>query len=144
VTPPAHHVVFFDGVCGLCNRAVHFLIARDRRDRLRFAPLQGELARRVLVPLGGRPDELDTFYLVTTEGRLLERSRAVLFAVTALGGAWSLLAVLWVIPRPIADLLYRLVARVRYRLFGRSETCPVPAPAVRARFLEATLNDPAT
>jgi len=128
--------VFFDGVCGLCNRTVQFLLRHDRRDRLRFAPLQGATAARVLTPLGGRPGELDTIYLVTADGRLLERSRAVLFAVAALGGAWSLLGLLRVVPRPLADLVYRLVARVRYRVFGRLEACAMPTPAERAKFLD--------
>jgi predicted DCC family thiol-disulfide oxidoreductase YuxK len=139
VTAPAHHVVFFDGVCGLCNRAVAFLLKRDRRDRLRFAPLQGETARRLLPPVGGSPDDLDTMYVLTSDGRLLRRSRAILFAGAALGGPWSLLALLQVIPRPLADWLYERVARVRYRVFGRLETCAIPAPEVRARFLEASL-----
>jgi predicted DCC family thiol-disulfide oxidoreductase YuxK len=128
--------VFFDGVCGLCNRTVQFLLQRDRHDRLRFAPLQGETARRILLPLGGRPEALDTIYVVTADGRLLERSRAVLFAVAALGAAWSWVGLLRVVPRPLADLVYGLVARVRYRVFGRFESCAMPTPAQRAKFLE--------
>lgn len=127
--------MFFDGVCGLCNRTVQFLLRHDRGDRLRFAPLQGETARRVLVPLGGKPEALDTIYVVTAEGRLLERSRAVLFAAAALGGAWRLVAVLRVVPRPLADLVYGWVARVRYRVFGRLESCALPTPEQRAKFL---------
>jgi predicted DCC family thiol-disulfide oxidoreductase YuxK len=137
---PGRHIVFFDGVCGLCDKTVRFLVRHDRRDRLRFAPLQGETARRVLPPLGGRPEELDTIYVVTAAGKLLQRSRAVLFAVTALGGGWRLLGILRVVPRPILDLGYRLVARLRYRLFGRFETCSIPSPEERSRFLEAGLD----
>jgi predicted DCC family thiol-disulfide oxidoreductase YuxK len=139
VNPAAHHVVFFDGVCGLCNRTVHFLVRRDRRDRLRFAPLQGPTAQRVLPPLGGRPEDLQTIYVVTRDGRLLQRSRAVLFAAAALGGGWRLLSVLRIIPAPLLDLAYRLVARVRYRVFGQLEACPIPSAADRARFLDATV-----
>lgn len=128
--------MFFDGVCGLCNRTVQFLLRRDRRDRLRFAPLQGPTARRILIPLGGRPEALDTIYVVTADGRLLQRSRAVLFAAAALGGAWALLNLLRVVPRPLADLLYGLVARVRYRVFGRLDACAMPTAAERAKFLD--------
>jgi predicted DCC family thiol-disulfide oxidoreductase YuxK len=139
VTGTGHHLVFFDGVCGLCNKTVRFLLTRDRHDRLRFAPLQGETAGRVLPPLGGRPQELDTIYLVTSDGRLLQRSRAIVFALQALGGAWRLAGILKVVPRPVADRLYALVARLRYRLFGRLDACPIPSPAERARFLEVTV-----
>jgi len=92
----------------------------------------------VLPPLGGRPEDLDTIYVVTGDGRLLQRSRAVLFATVALGGAWVLLGVLRVVPRPLADLVYRFVARVRYRIFGRFDTCSLPTPEERSRFLDQT------
>jgi predicted DCC family thiol-disulfide oxidoreductase YuxK len=138
VTNGGRHIVFFDGVCGLCDKTVRFLLRHDRHDRLRFAPLQGETARRVLPPLGGRPEDLDTIYVVTADGRLLQRSRAVLFATVALGGAWVLLGALRIVPRPLADLVYRFVARVRYRVFGRFDTCSIPTPEERARFLDQT------
>ena len=132
-------VVFYDGVCGMCNRFVHFLIARDHRGRLRFAPLQGATARRLLVPRGGHPEDLDTVYLLRSDGPLLMRSRAILRAVSSLGGAWVLVGALRVLPVPVLDLAYRLVASVRYRLFGRLDACPMPSPAERARFVEASL-----
>jgi predicted DCC family thiol-disulfide oxidoreductase YuxK len=138
LTPAGRHIVFFDGVCGLCDRTVRFLLRHDRHDRLRFAPLQGETARRMLPPLGGRPEALDTIYVVTSDGRLLQRSRAVLFATVALGGAWALLGVLRIVPRPLADLVYRLVASVRYRIFGRFDACQLPTPEERSRFLDQT------
>jgi predicted DCC family thiol-disulfide oxidoreductase YuxK len=138
LTASAHHIVFFDGVCGLCDRAVRFLLRHDRRDRLRFAALQGETARRLLPPLGGQVDDLDTMYVLTRDGRLLRRSRAILFAGAALGGGWSLLALLRIIPAPLLDLLYRFVSRVRYRIFGRFDVCQVPTPEDRARFLDQT------
>jgi predicted DCC family thiol-disulfide oxidoreductase YuxK len=137
VTTRSHHVFFYDGVCGLCDRTVHFLLKRDRRDRLRFAPLQGPVAAEMLPPLGGRPQNLNTMYLVTRDGRLLQKSRAVLFAVAALGGAWSLISVLKIVPRPIADVVYSFVARVRYRVFGKYDACSIPTREERARFLEA-------
>lgn len=143
MTPRSHDVVFFDGVCGLCDRTVHFLLKRDRRDRFRFAPLQSEVAARLLPPLGGRPQDLDTFYVLTRDGRLLERSRAVLYAAAALGGGWSLLGILKVVPRPLLDALYNFIARVRYRVFGKYDTCALPSPAERARFLDATVSDEA-
>jgi predicted DCC family thiol-disulfide oxidoreductase YuxK len=141
MTARPHHIVFYDGVCGLCHRAVRFLVKRDRHDRLRYAPLQGPVAATLLPPLGGRPDDLDTMYVLTRDGRLLRKSRAILFSAIALGGAWRLLALLWVIPPVVMDLLYNLVARTRYRLFGKLEACELPTPEERARFLEASVAD---
>jgi predicted DCC family thiol-disulfide oxidoreductase YuxK len=134
-------VVFYDGVCGLCNRFVHFLLRRDRSARLRFATLQGALARETLGGNGYDPSDLDTVYVVADwnapGARVLARSRAVLHALAQLGGAWPMIAATGrLVPRPIADALYRSVARKRYRLFGRLDTCPIPAPAWRDRFLD--------
>lgn len=137
---PGRHLLLYDGVCGLCDRTVQFLLRRDRHDRFRFATLQGALARAVLAPHGLDPDRLDTVYLVsdcgTPQERVRQRARAVLHAASALGGAWRLLRVLAIVPAPLLDLCYRLVARVRYRLFGRHDSCPVPRPEHRQRFLD--------
>jgi predicted DCC family thiol-disulfide oxidoreductase YuxK len=132
----ARAVIFFDGVCGLCNRLVQFVLARDGAARFRFAPLQGGFARRELVPRGGRPDDLDTMAVLTPEGELLERSRAVLFILRELGGLWKVLSGLRVLPVALTDRAYDLVARSRYRVFGRLDACRVPGPAERDRFIE--------
>jgi predicted DCC family thiol-disulfide oxidoreductase YuxK len=134
-------LVFYDGVCGLCDRLVRFLLGRDRRGRFRFAQLQGELARRELGPHGFDPADLDTVYVIagwgTPDARVLQRSRAVLYALTQLGGPWMLLATAGrVIPTAVADVAYRVVARTRYRIFGRFDVCPVPRPEWRGRFLD--------
>jgi predicted DCC family thiol-disulfide oxidoreductase YuxK len=140
VTAPGHDIVFYDGVCGLCNKVINFLLRRDREGRLRFATLQGEAARRLLVPLGGRPDDLDTVYVITADGVLLERSRALIRAASSLGGFWRLAGLLRVFPAPLTDLAYRLVARLRYRIFGRLDACPLPPPALRQRFVAASID----
>lgn len=139
----AHHVlVLYDGVCALCNGTVSFLVKRDKGDRYRFAALQSNLGREIVRRYGGDPDDLDTVYVVLDFGeaseRILKRSRAVLTAVAALGGAWKLVNVLRVIPTFLTDLGYRLVARVRYRLFGKYDACPLPEPAHRHKFLATT------
>lgn len=127
-------IVFFDGVCGLCNHAINFLMARDQHRRLRFAPLQGVTASK-LVPSEVR-DKLDTF-VFSDRGRLFYRSTAFARILMRMGGFWRLLGVLlWVIPSPIRNLGYRLVSRVRYRLFGKHESCRLPTPEERALFLE--------
>ncbi len=133
--------MFYDGVCGLCDRFLRFLLRRDRRRRILFAPLQGTLARAVLERRGFNPSDLDTMYAVADwqgpSERVLARSPAVLYTLGQLDGAWPVLAgMARLVPVAAADAVYRLVAKVRYRAFGRLESCPIPPPEWRDRFLE--------
>jgi predicted DCC family thiol-disulfide oxidoreductase YuxK len=132
-------LVLYDGVCALCNGLVRFLLPRDRDDRFRFAALQSPLAQSLLARHGRDPQGLDTVYVVVTGAageRLLSRSDAVLHLLRGIGGVWRLAAVVRLVPRVIRDAGYRLVARSRYRLFGRYETCLVPEPRWRAKFVD--------
>lgn len=130
---PEHPILFFDGVCGLCSRAVDFVIARDHKGVFRFAPLQGETARRLLT--AEDLAALDTMAVATREG-VYRRSSAAVRILWRLGPFWWLCGwMLWAVPRPVRDLGYRAVARSRYRLFGKHETCRLPAPHERERFL---------
>lgn len=134
------NVVFFDGVCGLCNRFVDFVLSRDRQGAIRFAPLQGETARRGVRGEGrGASSEtrsLDTIVWLDSSSREFVRSAAAVRVLWRLGGVWSLIGwLLWLIPRPLRDVGYRLVAANRYRWFGKKETCRLPSPAERERFL---------
>lgn len=133
-TPPADRIVFFDGVCGLCNHTVDFLLRRDSDDRLRFAPLQGTAAAELL------PDEvrdrLDTMAYYR-HGSVFYRSAAILRVLRDLGGFWGAAATLLsVIPGPLRDIGYRCVSALRYRLFGKHEACRIPTPEERAKFLD--------
>lgn len=127
-------IVFFDGVCGLCNSSVDFVLRHDRRGRLRFAPLQGEMAARLL-PAADR-ENLGSLVL-WSEGHTFRRSTAVVRILWQLGGFWTIpAACLWLIPAPLRNGGYRLVAALRYRLFGKKETCRLPTPEERGRFLD--------
>ena len=130
------HVLLYDGVCGLCNRMVRFILERDANDSFRFAALQGAYARALLASHGKDPDDLDTVYVWTDDGRLLSRAAAALFVLKEIGGPWRLLAAAKVLPMSVLDRWYDRVARSRYRVFGRLETCPVPDPRWRAKFLD--------
>jgi len=133
-TTDATGIVFFDGVCGLCNHAINFLMARDKHRRLRFAPLQGPTAEE-LVPSNVR-EQLSTF-VFADKGRLFYRSTAFARILMRIGGIWKILGgLLWLIPWPLRDVGYRLVSKVRYRLFGKHESCLLPTPEERALFLE--------
>jgi predicted DCC family thiol-disulfide oxidoreductase YuxK len=120
---------------------VQFVLKRDRQALFRFAPLQGEFAARALRRHGIDTADLNTVYLVvspeTPAEQLLERSRAILFVLQRLGIGWRMLAAVGrLLPRSVADWFYGQVARRRYRVFGRYDTCPLPSLALRARFLE--------
>lgn len=130
----ADQVVFFDGVCGMCNKTVNFLMARDPAGRLKFAPLQGPTAAEY-IPVAIR-EHLNTFVFLQA-GKLHLRTAALIRILWVLGGVWSVLgSLLWLIPSPLRNLGYRFVAKIRYRLYGKSESCRLPTPAERARFLE--------
>jgi predicted DCC family thiol-disulfide oxidoreductase YuxK len=127
-------ILLFDGVCNLCSGAVRFVIRHDPRGRFRFAALQSETGRRLLVRHGLPPDALDTFVLIEGES-CFTRSDAALELARRLGGAWRALAILRLVPRPIRDAAYGLVVRNRYRWFGKSDRCMVPTPELARRFL---------
>ena len=134
-------ILFYDGVCGLCNTLVQFLLKHDKRGRLRFASLQSDFAEKVLRRHGFDPKDLDTLHVVENYDeageRLLQRSDAVLRAGRELGGHWSVLAVIAkIVPRSLRDIAYRFVAQNRYRVFGKYETCMLPDPNQRSRFLD--------
>jgi predicted DCC family thiol-disulfide oxidoreductase YuxK len=139
----ASAVILFDGVCNLCNASVAFVIRRDRRQVFRFAPLQSATAQRLLgaheLPeAGGAPAGKDDWQsvIVIEDGRVFHRSAAALRILRGLGLPWSLLSVFVIVPAPIRDWLYDVVARHRYRWFGKRDTCAIPTPDQRARFLE--------
>jgi len=125
------HIVLFDGVCNLCNGAVRFVLARDPRGRFRFASLQSDVARRLLK--GDGPAE--TIVLIDA-GKIYTKSTAALRIARGLRFPWPLLYALAVIPRPLRDFVYDWVARNRYRWFGKRDTCMLPTPQMRGRFLE--------
>ena len=131
----SHPVVLFDGVCSFCDASGQFIIDRDPAAQFRFAALQSESGARIAARVGIDASELDTLVHVTESGALT-RSDAVLEIARRLGQPWSLLAGATVIPRPIRDGAYRLIARHRLRLFGRRDACRIPTPELRARFLD--------
>jgi len=133
-------IVLYDGVCGLCNRAVQFLLKRDRHDRLQFASLQSDTAAKVLQRHGMDHQSLDTVYAVLNYQKsneaLLAKGDAFLFFASVIGGIWSVARVGKIIPRSVRNWLYDFVARHRYQVFGKSESCMLPDPKQRHKFLE--------
>ena len=130
--PP--RIVLYDGVCGLCDRLVRFLVARDKQQLLRYAPLQGDTAARLRQQHAEIPDDLDTMVFVDDSGVYL-RSRAAARIARYLPMPWRLAAAIRFVPRFIADAVYNLVASGRYRMFGKVETCGLPTPEQRRLLL---------
>jgi predicted DCC family thiol-disulfide oxidoreductase YuxK len=126
-------VIFFDGICGLCNRTVDFVIARDHSRLFRFAPLQGETAQRLLNITPDQP--LNSMVLIDSDG-IHHRTDAVWRMLVGLGGIWRFAGrLLRLVPRPLRNAMYNLLAQNRYRWFGRKVSCRLPAPDERALFL---------
>lgn len=128
-------LVFYDGVCGLCDRWIRFLLVRDKQQSLKFAPLQGDTARQRT----DLPTELRSVVLViqpgTAEERVYFRSEAALRLLDHIGGFWRVVSWLRIIPRPLRDAVYDAIARYRYRCFGKFDACRIPPTELRARFL---------
>ena len=137
----ANPIILYDGVCGLCNRLVQFLLKHDKEGQLRFASLQSDFAEKVLSRHGIDAKDLDTVQVVENYDqpgeRVLQRSDAILRAGRELGGFWSASSSFaQFVPRGLRDLVYRFVATNRYRVFGKYDTCMLPDPNQRSRFLD--------
>jgi predicted DCC family thiol-disulfide oxidoreductase YuxK len=138
-----HALILYDGVCGLCNRVVQFVLRHDAAGRFWFCALQDPMAGRILESHELDSPNLDTFCLVTmpfsSSEQVQVRSNAAVGVLLELGGWWRFLGkMLRIVPRPLRDLGYRVVARTRYRVFGRLNACPLPSAAQRDRFLESS------
>ncbi|HEX6373735.1 MAG TPA: thiol-disulfide oxidoreductase DCC family protein [Longimicrobium sp.] len=128
-------IVLYDGVCGLCDRSVQLILRNDRRGRFRFAALQSGAGRALLEKFHLSPQALDSVVLVEGD-RVWRKSRAALRIARRMDAPWPLLWPLMIVPRPVADLFYDLLAKNRYRIFGKLDACMIPPPEVRARFLD--------
>ena len=128
-------IVVFDGQCLLCSRSVQLLLRHDRRGVLRFASIQGATGRALLAQAQMQPDKLQTLLLVDGP-RVWQQTAALMRIADVLGGPWRLAWLVWLVPAPLRDGLYRLVARNRQRWFGVSTSCMVPPPDLRDRFLD--------
>jgi predicted DCC family thiol-disulfide oxidoreductase YuxK len=133
-------LVLYDGVCGFCNGSVRWLIERDVDARLHYAPLQGETAAALRARHPEIPNELDTIVFVESAPggeRVWLRSAAIFRVLRELSLPWRWFSFLrWLLPRALWDVAYQAFATRRYRWFGKLDVCPIPPPALRARFLD--------
>jgi predicted DCC family thiol-disulfide oxidoreductase YuxK len=135
-------VILYDGVCGLCNHGVRLVLKRDRKRVFRFASLQSSAGQEILARHGITPDALDTFYVVRdfelAGERVLSKSSAAIYTAARLGGVWKAAAMMRLLPLRVRDWVYDTIARHRYRMFGRYDTCPLPEARYRDRFLDVS------
>ena len=126
-------VVFFDGVCNLCQRSVRYLLKHDHKNFLKFATLQGQYAKKILPPEDLKNLKSIVFY----DGKAFyKKSTALLKLCTSLGGGHKLLLVGYLLPKFLRDGLYSMIAKNRYRWFGQQEHCMVPTKDIQDRFLD--------
>ena len=129
-------LILFDGVCHFCAASVRFLLQRDPAGRFHFAALQSDLGRQLCAEHGLNQNDLNTFVYARAGQPPLIRSDAALAVAADLGWPWRALSLFRLIPRPVRDAIYHLIATHRYRWFGKSDACMMPTPEQRARFLE--------
>lgn len=129
-----HSLVFFDGICNLCNHSVQFIINRDPGAQFKFAPLQSDIAQQTLLKSNGASSSLDSIVLVE-DGKMYTESTAALLIARKLTGLWPMFYVFILVPPFIRDVAYRWIARNRYRWFGKNDHCMVPRAELKERFI---------
>ncbi|MFP5109903.1 thiol-disulfide oxidoreductase DCC family protein [Neobacillus sp. C211] len=127
-------IILFDGVCNLCNNSVKFIIKRDTSGYFKFASLQGETGQKLLKKHSLNYD-LNSFVLIEKE-KVYIKSSAALRVCSKLGGAWRIFSIFRFLPPLFRDFLYDIVAKNRYKWFGKEESCILPLPKWKQRFLD--------
>jgi len=127
-------IILFDGVCNFCNFWVNFLIDRDKKDIFRFTALQSEKGNELLKKYNLSTNDFDTFVLIDDK-KFYIKSTAALKVAKILPGLWPALYVFIIIPKPVRNFLYSLVAKNRYKIFGKKDSCRIPTPEERSKFL---------
>ena len=127
-------VIFFDGVCNLCNGAVNFVIKRDKKSVFKFATLQSEIGSKLLLEKDYSKSDLSSFVLLLNN-RLYTRSTAALLVCSYLSGLWPAMYCFIIVPKFIRDFIYNIISKNRYQWFGKNEECMIPTPGLKAKFI---------
>lgn len=134
-TAPHNHIILFDGVCNLCNKSVQFVIKKDKQAKFKFAALQSEAGRQLLKEYNRSQNNFTTIIYIRNN-KIYTRSSAALHILKDLGGIWQLCYPFIVIPPFIRNPVYNIIAQNRYKLFGKQDSCMIPTPDLKNRFLE--------
>ncbi|HQE33596.1 MAG TPA: thiol-disulfide oxidoreductase DCC family protein [Flavobacterium alvei] len=133
--PKNKKIILFDGVCNLCNSAVQFVIRHDKKDVFLFVALQSELGQDILNHIGINPKNIDSIILYEPGIAYYYKSQAAIEIARNLGGFWHFGTIFRIIPTPIANQLYDYVAKNRYKWYGKKESCMMPTPELKSKFL---------
>jgi len=130
-----HPILYFDGVCNLCNAAVQWVIKSDKQEQFRFASLQSEAGQSMLMSYFSEKSKIPDSVLLEIDGMLYAKSSAAIKLLQMLGGVYKLSVIAWVVPRFIRDAAYDFIARNRYKWYGKRDSCMVPTAELQSRFL---------
>ena len=134
------HIFLFDGVCGLCSKFVQFVLPKDQENKFQFASLQSSFATELLKRYNINPKDLNSFYVVADydlpSQRVLSKSDAAAFVLSNLDGPWSMLSLIKHLPKALRNWGYDLVAKNRYQIFGKKDSCQLPSESTKGRFIE--------
>lgn len=133
--PPNKKIILFDGVCNLCNSAVQFIIARDKKDVFRFVALQSDLGQQIIAHIGMNTQNIDSIILYEPGIAYYYQSDAALEIAKSLGGIFYFAGIFNIFPITLRNILYDYVARNRYLWYGKRESCMLPTPELKAKFL---------
>lgn len=133
--PQNTQLILFDGVCNFCNSSINFIIDHDPEKYFKFAPLQSELGQSILEQFNKNTKDLDSVILLKNN-QLYQKSEAAVEITKHLSGSWKYLAVFGILPTFFLNFFYDIIAKNRYRIFGKTETCRIPTPELRERFCE--------
>ncbi len=132
--PLKHKIILFDGVCNLCNASVNFVIQKDKKDRFRFAALQTDIGKEFVLKYNIDPDETDSIILIDDDTCYI-KSTAALQILKSLSGAYPLLFGFIIVPAFIRNWVYDYIAKNRYKWYGKKESCMIPSPELKSKFL---------
>lgn len=127
-------VILFDGVCNFCNSSANFIIRHDKKDYFRFTPLQSEIGMKISEKYNLDSGNLKSVILVD-KGKIYTKTTAALRIAKQLSGAWPVLYVFIIVPPPIRDVVYNIIAKYRYKWWGERDACMIPTPEIRKKFL---------
>lgn len=129
-------VIFFDGVCNLCNSSINYVIRHDESHRYKFASLQSNFAKETLKDASINKKELESIVLLTSEGKIYSKSTAALKVASHLGFPRNIMSIFLIIPNFIRNWVYDFIARNRYKWFGKKDSCMIPTPELKDKFID--------
>jgi predicted DCC family thiol-disulfide oxidoreductase YuxK len=133
--PENKKIILFDGVCNLCNTSVQFILKHDKKDIFRFVALQSDLGQEIIKHIGITNQNIDSIILYQPAVAYYYKSSAVLEIAKTLGGIYNLGWIFKIIPKDIRDVIYDYIAKNRYNWYGKKESCMIPTPEIKAKFL---------